>query len=132
MLTADIEENLNNRKTFDEEMVENNAPPKLTDVLSQYIDKSKMKKSDVIRILNVDRTYGYQLLNGTRTPTRNCLIQIALILKLDVDQMNYLLQLGGKSQLYVRNLVDAKVFYAVKHHMEYLDAVDFIWGKSVI
>ena len=40
--------------------------------------------------------------------------------------------IGGKSQLYVRNLVDAKVFYAVKHHMEYLDAVDFIWGKSVI
>lgn len=113
-------------------MVENNAPPELTEVLIRYIDEKKMTKSDVIRILNVDRTYGYQLLNGTRTPTRNCLIQIALVLKLDIDEMNYLLQLGGKSQLYVRNLVDARVFYAVKHHMDFLDALDFIWGNDIM
>lgn len=85
MLTTDIEESLINRKTFDAEMVENNAPPELADVLSRYIDEKKMKKADVIRKLYIDRNYGYQILNGTRMPTRNCLIQIALILKLDVN-----------------------------------------------
>lgn len=132
MLTTELEEKLKNPGVFDEEMIESNAPPRLPDVLSRYIYEKKMTKADVIRILNVDRSYGYQLLNGTRPPTRNSLLQIALILKLDVDQISYLLQLAGKSPLYVRNIVDARVFYALQHHMEYLDAVDFIWGRSTM
>ena len=130
MLTAELEEKLKNPGDFDNEIIEKNAPPELADVLSQYIDEKKISKAYVIRTLNVDRNYGYQILNGTRAPTRNCLIRIALILKLDADQINYLLRLAGKQQLYVRNLVDAKVFYAVKHNMDYFDAVDFIWGKT--
>lgn len=132
MLTSDIEEKLNTPGVFDNEMIENNAPPELPDILSRYIDEKKMTKADVIRILNVARNYGYQILNGTRPLTRNILIQISLILKLDIDQINYLLRLAEKPPLYVRNIVDARVFYAVKHNMEYYDAVDFIWGKSVI
>lgn len=132
MLTTELEEKLNNPGAFDEEMIENNSPPELTDILNQYINEKKMTKSNVIRILNVDRNYGYQILNGTRPPTRNILIQISLILKLDADRINYLLQLGGKSPLYVRNIVDARVFYAVKHSMDYFDAVDFIWGRGVM
>ena len=132
MQTAELEEKINNSAVFDGEMIEKNAPPKFSDVLSQYIDEKKMTKADVIRILNLARTYGYQILNGTRPLTRNILIQISLILKLDIDQINYLLRLAEKPQLYVRNMVDARVFHAVKHNMEYHEAVDFIWGKSIV
>ena len=130
MLTSELEEKLNNSVSFDEKLIESNAPPRLADLLSAYINERKIKKSSIIRILNVDRNYGYQILNGTRTPTRNCLIQISLILKLEAEQISYLLRLAGKSPLYVRNTVDAKVFYAAKRHMEYNDAVDFIWGTT--
>ena len=132
MLTTELEERLENTEAFDENMIEDNAPPELADVLSKYIDENKISKTDIIRMLNVDRNYGYQMLNGTRTPTRNCLIQIALILKLDADQISYLLRLSGKSPLYVRNIVDARVFYAVKHNMEYYEAIDFIWGSRIM
>lgn len=127
MLTVELEEELKRRGTFDESTVLNEAPPDLADMLNRYIDERKMKKTDVIRMINVDRNYGYQVLNGKRTPTRNFIIQLSLILKLGIDEMNYLLQLAGKSTLYVRNLVDARVFYAINHRMEYYDAVDFIW-----
>ena len=130
LLTKELEEKLKDTGAFDEDMIESNSAPGLTDVLGKFIDERKINKADIIRILNVDRNYGYQILNGTRAPTRNCLIRIALILKLDADMISYLLKLAGKSPLYVRNLVDAKVFYAVKHNMEYFEAVDFIWGRS--
>ena len=130
MLTSELEERLKTHGVFDDEMIENNAPPALSDVLNKCIDESNISKADVIRILNVDRNYGYQMLNGTRAPTRNCLIQISLILKLDSDRISYLLRLAGKPPLYVRNLVDAKVFYAVKHNMAYFEAVEFIWGRT--
>lgn len=132
MLTSDLEEKLKDSETFDEEMVENNAHPELAEVLSQYITEKEMSKADVIRILNIDRNHGYQMLNGTRPPSRNILIKISLILKLDTRQINYLLRLAEKPQLYVKNVVDAKIFYAVKHRMEYLDAVEFIWGTSIM
>lgn len=130
MLTSELENKLNDPAAFDREIIESNAPPKLPDVLNTYIKERKIKKASIIRMLNVDRNYGYQMLNGTRKPTRNCLIQISLILKLDAEQINYLLRLAGKSPLYVRNVVDAKVFYAAKHGMEYSEAMDFIWGKT--
>lgn len=54
------------------------------------------------------------------------------MLELNESQISDLLRLAGKSPLYVRNVVDARVFYAVNHHMEYFEALDFIWGGSII
>lgn len=131
MQTKDIEKKLDNFNGFSQEMIEDNAPPKLHVLLNKYISDKKMTKADVIRKLNIDRNYGYLILNGKRTPTRNCLIQMSIMLCLDVEQIDYLLKLAGKSPLYVKNMVDAKVFYAVKHHMNYFDAIDFIWDGAL-
>lgn len=131
VLTKDIEEELSKSADFSENLIEGNAPPKLCELLNDYINEKKMTKAEVIRKLNIDRNYGYWILNGTRNPTRNCLIQLSLILGLNVEQINYLMRLAGKSPLYVRNAVDAKVFYAINHHMDYIDAIDFIWGGAV-
>lgn len=127
--TKDIEKELDKSTTFSEDLIDNNAPPKLHELLNKYIRRKNMTKAEVIRKLNIDRNYGYWILNGTRKPTRNCLIQLSLMLGLDVEQINYLMKLANKPPLYVRNPVDAKVFYAVKHNMDYFDAVDFIWSS---
>ena len=131
LLTVELEEKLKRYGDFDHSLVLNEAPPKLTDVLKGLIEEKKMKKSDIIRMINVDRNYGYQVLSGKRPPTRNFIIQTGLILKLGTDEINYLLKLAGKSPLYVRNIVDARVFYAINHRMNYYDAVDFIWYSDV-
>lgn len=131
MQTKDIEKKLDKFNGFSKEMIEDNAPPKLHVLLNKYISDKKMTKADVIRKLNIDRNYGYLILNGKRTPTRNCLIQMSIMLCLDVEQIDYLLKLAGKSPLYVKNMVDAKVFYAVKHHMNYFEAIDFIWDGAL-
>ena len=131
MLKKDIEEELSKSADFNEKLIENNTPPKLCELLNDYIDKKKMTKAEVIRMLNIDRNYGYWILNGSRNPTRNCLIQLSLLLEINVEQINYLMRLAGKSPLYVRNAVDAKVFYAINHHMDYFDAIEFIWSGAV-
>lgn len=131
MLTKDIEEKLNKSEVFNEELIKSNAPPKLHELLNNYINEKKTTKAEVIRKLNIDRNYGYWILNGSRNPTRNCLIQLSLILELDVEQINYLMRLSGKAPLYVRNAVDARVFYAINHHMDYVEAIGFIWNGEL-
>ena len=132
MLTKDIEDKLRKSENFDESMIDNNAPQELHVLINQYIDEKQISKPDFIRMLNIYRNYGYQILNGTRIPTRNCLIQMALILKLSSKQLDVLLRLAEKAPLYVRNVVDARVFYALEHHIEYYSAIDFIWGDGEI
>lgn len=132
MKTTDLENELRKADDFNEGMIENNAPPELHILLNRYIDDKNLSKADVIRKLNIDRNYGYQILKGSRIPTRNCLLQLSLILGLDEAQISDLLRLAGKTPLYVRNVVDARVFYAVNHNMDYFEAIDFIWGGSIL
>lgn len=128
MKTANIQEELEKNKDFDEKIIIDNAPPQLNDFLNDYLAKKGMTKSDVIRLLNIDRNYGYQIFNGKRIPTRNLLIRLALLFELDVEQTDYLLKLAGKPMLYVRNVVDARIFYSIKHKMSYEKATMFIWN----
>lgn len=127
MKTANIKEELESNKDYDEKIIVDNAPPKLHDMLNDYLKAEKLTKADIIRRLNIDRNYGYQVFNGKRIPTRNLLIRLALMFELDVEQTDYLLKLAGKPMLYVRNVVDARAFYSIKHHMSYEKAAVFIW-----
>lgn len=74
MKTTDLEEELRRAEGFNEGMIENNAPPELHILLNKYIDEKALSKAEVIRKLNIDRNYGYQILKGSRIPTRNCLL----------------------------------------------------------
>lgn len=119
-------------ENFDGKIVSENPPPKLHILLNAYLDEKGFTKADAIRLLNTDRNYGYQVFSGKRVPTRNMLIRLALLLGLDTEQTNYLLKLAEKPMLYVRNPVDARVFYAIKHKMSYDDALMFIWGSNLL
>ncbi|MBD5129716.1 MAG: helix-turn-helix domain-containing protein [Ruminococcaceae bacterium] len=130
MKTVNIKEELECNKAFDEKIIVDNAPPELHILLNDHLAKKELTKADVIRRLNVDRNYGYQVFNGKRIPTRNMLIRLALILELDIEQTDYLLKLAGKPTLYVRNVVDARIFYSIKHQMSYEKAVIFIWNGT--
>lgn len=129
METVQLEEWLSTDEEFDETLIKQNGCLELSSVITGYMAENGITRADLIRRLNVDRNYGYQLLNGTRVPTRNCLIRIALLLELDIERFQSLLKTGKKKPLYVRDLFDARVFYAVKHRMDYQRAVEFIWSE---
>lgn len=127
MKTANIKEELEKNEDFDERIIVDNAPLQLHILLNEYLAIKGITKAGVIRRLNIDRNYGYQVFNGKRIPTRNLLIRLALMFELDIEQTDYLLKIAGKPMLYVRNVVDARIFYAIKHRMSYEKAAVFIW-----
>lgn len=130
METHQIEKKLCEMESFDKEFISKNGCPELSDLIEELVKKADISRAELIRRLDVDINYGYQLLNGTRIPTRERLIRIGLLLGADVDQLQHLLRAASKEMLYVRDITDAKVFYAIKHEMKYEKAVLFIWGHS--
>ena len=130
MQTSDIEKKLEQDAEFDENLIQENNCPGLGDFLNACMERSGISRADCISMLGIDRSYGYQILNGTRVPTRECLIRIGLLFGLSVEDFQRMLNIAGRSSLYVKNMLDAKVFYAIKHKMNYEDAVAFVWENA--
>lgn len=130
MRTSDIEKKLEQDAEFDENLIQENICPDLADFLNACMERVGISRANCIAALNLDRGYGYQILNGTRVPTRECLIRIGLLLGLSVEDLQRMLNIAGRRFLYVKNMFDAKVFYAIKHKMNYEDAVAFVWENA--
>ena len=76
--------------------------PGFHEYISQMCAEEGERKESVIKRASIERTYGYQLFNGTRKPSRDKAIQLAIGFGLDLDGTQKLLQVAEKSPLYPR------------------------------
>lgn len=130
MKTEDLENKIRNSKRYSERLFEaDNTLPSFMEFLSCCMKKRDVKRSQLIRAIDVDRNYGYQLINGTRAPTRVQVIKMALYLELDFKATQKLLNLAGREALYVRRPEDARTVYCIEHNIPYKKAFEFIWGE---
>ncbi|MDD4311571.1 MAG: hypothetical protein PHW41_03730 [Eubacteriales bacterium] len=93
----------------------------LPDYLNFLLERHQMTKQAVIRAANLERSNGYQIFNGYRTPRRNALLRIALGMYLTLDETQYLLKLALRGELYPRNRRDAAVIYCIQHRFNLID-----------
>ncbi|MFH1880125.1 MAG: helix-turn-helix transcriptional regulator [Bacillota bacterium] len=110
--TREIERRLFAAPDFDGFLEENAAgmlTPQICYHLSELCRTRGLKAVEVIRRADLDRTYGHQLFNGTRKPSRDKLIQLAFGLGLGVDETQELLKVARKSPLYPKIMRDAAV-----------------------
>lgn len=75
----------------------------------------------IIKKAAIDRTYGHQLFNGTRNPSRDKVIQLAFGFGLDVDGAQKLLKVAQKSQLYPKIKRDAAILYCLNCRKDVLE-----------
>ncbi len=130
LITEDLEKKLRESDEFDEKTIIDNQAEAIYTVIDKYMSEKNIQRSELIRRLNLERTYGYQILNGTRIPTRIHIIKIGLVLTLTLDEIQHMLKIGGKEILYARNITDARAIYAIEHHFNYEDACEFIWNNN--
>lgn len=91
--------------------------PELSEYLRELLCRQGVPLKDMIRRCNLDRSYGYQLFNGTRRPTRNTLMIFSLELGLQDREVQRLFQLAGRAPLYARCRRDAAVLYGLSHQL---------------
>ena len=89
-----------------------------TEYLNEMLIKYNLEKCDVNKRADLAGNYFYQVCNGSKSPGRDKLIQIALGFPLTLSETQYLLRLGGHSELYVRNSRDAFLMFAIEKGYE--------------
>ncbi|GAB6106451.1 hypothetical protein [Fusibacter bizertensis] len=91
------------------------------DYLYHLVEIRNLKISECLRRSMINESYGYQLFNGKRQPSRTKVLQLALGLGLALDETNRLLKLAEKSELYVKDQRDAVVMFALNNKWSLFD-----------
>ena len=86
----------------------------VAEYLNEMLIKYNLEKCDVNKRADLTGNYLYQVCNGSKSPGRDKLIQIAIGFPLTLAETQYLLRLGGHSELYVRNSRDAFLMFAIE------------------
>ncbi len=94
--------------------------PDFSALLKQYSEQRKLLPAQVIERAQIERTYGHQLFNGTRRPSRDKVLQLCLGLGLHVEEAQQLLRAAGKSQLYPRLKRDAVILFGIQRGLPVL------------
>jgi hypothetical protein len=94
----------------------------IADYLATLLERYHFTKQAVIQAANLERSNGYQIFNGYRTPRRNALVRIALGMHLTLEETQYLLKLALRGELYPRSRRDAAIIYCIQHKFSLIDA----------
>lgn len=85
--------------------------------ISEMCREVGMVPEQIIKQTGIERTYGHQIFNGTRKPSRDKVIQLALGFRLDTNGTQELLKAANKRNLYPKIRRDAALIYCLEHHM---------------
>ncbi len=111
-----------NLKTFAEGNADFLDLPAFHDYIRQLCAEAGVAPEQAIRQAGLDRTYGHQLFNGTRRPSRDKVIQLAFGFGLDVDGAQELLKRACKSALYPYILRDAAILRCLNERLSVIEA----------
>lgn len=75
----------------------------------------KLVRAAVIRDAGISRTYGYQILDGTRVGGRDYYLAVAVAMKLDLRLTQRMLAVTGSGGLHPLIKRDAAVIFAINH-----------------
>ena len=98
-----------------EEYLEQHEPCSrtLAEYLQQLLAEKGLERSRVVRMANLNDTFGYQIFQGTRHPGRDKVLQIAFAMALTLRETNRALTAAGASELYCKDRRDAIIIFCI-------------------
>ncbi len=101
------------------------------DYIYALIEHKGLKISEALSMAQMSESYGYQLFNGKRQPSRDKVIQLALGLGLSLSETNRMLKLSGKSELYVKEQRDAVFMFTINKKWSLFDVEDLLLDRNL-
>lgn len=83
--------------------------------LQALLEEKSLERVDVVRMANLNATFGYQVFTGTRGAGRDTILQIAFAMALTLRETNRLLHAAGVSALHCKTRRDAIIIFGLEH-----------------
>lgn len=88
----------------------------LSNYLCDRLEKKSLSKADVIKKADINEIYGYQILSGKRTPSRNKLIRLCIGAEFSLDDTNETLKVAGFSPLFPKIKRDSIIIFGIQNN----------------
>lgn len=98
----------------------------VSEMMKSILAEKKIEIKRAIDMLLLEPSYGYQIFNGRRKPTRVILLRFAVIFGLTLDETQQLLKMGQKQELYPKIRFDAAIIYGIEHHYSIEEVEDLL------
>lgn len=88
----------------------------LSNYLCDRLEKKSLSKADVIKKADINEIYGYQILSGKRTPSRNKLIRLCIGAEFSLNDTNETLNVAGFSPLFPKIKRDSIIIFGIQNN----------------
>lgn len=98
----------------------------VSEMMKDILTEKNIEVKRAIDLLLLEPSYGYQIFNGRRKPTRIILLRFAIVFGLTVEETQQLLKMGQRQELYPRIRFDAAIIYGIEHHYSVEEMEDLL------
>ena len=133
MLTEELLHALSESKHIDEFLQNHESEINTIDLqtyLYELIEKAGYTIPQIIEKASIGRSLAYQIFNWQRTPNRNLIIRLALIMKLTLEETQRLLKIAKRGELYPRIQRDAAIIFCIQHKYSLIDTNELLENLS--
>ncbi|MDD6243941.1 MAG: XRE family transcriptional regulator [Roseburia hominis] len=109
-------------------------PATFPDYLMAKMQCADMSAAELISRAQIQRNYGYQILDGRRNPSRDKVIAFSLALHLDVNETQRALMIEKNGQLYSKNKRDSILIFALGKKLSVIQTNELLYemGEALL
>jgi len=111
---------------FLEEQADHMHPPDFSQHLKTLMEERELTPAKLGELALLSRSFAYQICSGVRAPSRDVVLRLALVLKLDLDEAQRLLRTACRGALYPRLRRDAVFIFALRQGLNLYDTNELL------
>ena len=103
------------------EEIRNKYPKDFSSYIKAILDQKGMSIADMQKKSGVDRTYIYQIMDGSKRPGRDKIIAIAIACEMNLSECQRALEIAQEGILYAKSRRDSLIIYAINKKMSIME-----------
>lgn len=115
---------------YNEETAQYSLVTSFTEYIEMYRKMTGISVAQLIADAEIQRNYGYQILNGTKKPGRNKVIALCLALKMSLEDTQRALTLAKEGILYPKNTRDSIIIFCINKKMSVMETNELLDEKA--
>ena len=124
--------NTKDLKDFTSMLSDASFPATFPDYLMAKMQCEDMSAAELISRAQIQRNYGYQILDGRRNPSRDKVIALSLALHLDVNETQRALMIAKNGQLYSKNKRDSILIFALGKKLSVIQTNELLYEMGEV
>lgn len=90
-----------------------------------------LKKNEILKTSQLSKSYFYQILDGSKNPSRDYILNLCISAKFSLEETNRGLSLGKSSHLYAKDLRDSILIFCINKGKTIIETNEILYDKDL-